>query len=542
MTQAAARTEVTGQHSLLRASISPALGTTLSRVTGLGRVVALAWALGQGAVSDGYNLANTAPNLLYELVVGGVLSSTLVPLFVPRRGETQRDADERASVVSSVGLIVLTAFTLVAVVASPLFLRLFPDSGGGAEMRHQIAEPLLYLLVPQILFYGVGTIGTAMLHARRRFAMAAYAPVATNVVTILAVLAVPLTAGKSDFTNRPTLLLLGLGTTAGVASMAVLVAIGVRGSGVQMRWLPRFRHPVLREILQLGGWTIGYVVANQVALVVVLRLASGLDAGAITAYQTAFIFFQLPHGLLAVSIMTSTTPELARAAQQEDRRTLSRRFREGGSMLLTLMIPAAAGLALLGYSIVQIVLERGLFDHEDTIRTGRTIVTMALGLPGFSLYLYALRVFYARRDTKTPFLLNLGENVANIVLAVALIGLHEAGLGLAFAGAYTIAAVATVVVLQRRVPGLIRRDWTPLLARIGIVSTLTIVPLVVIRTVLGESLTSRPLLDILVCVVVALVVWLGAVTLLRIEGFEPLTRRLQAAIASFGGSDRSAEP
>lgn len=532
-------TEVTGQHSLLRASVSPALGTTLSRITGLGRVVALAWALGQGAVSDGYNLANTAPNLLYELVVGGVLSSTLVPLFVPRRGETQIDADERASVVTSVGLIVLTVFTFLAVVAAPLFLDLFPDSDDG--LRRQIAEPLVYLLVPQILFYGVGTIGTAILHARRRFAMAAFAPVATNVVTILAVLAVPLTAGD-DFNNRPTLLLLGLGTTAGVASMAVLVAIGVRGSGVSLRWMPRFRHPVLREILRLGGWTVGYVVANQIALVVVLRLASGLDAGAITAYQTAFIFFQLPHGLLAVSIMTSTTPELARAAQQEDRERLSARFREGGSMLLTLMIPAAAGLALLGYSVVELVLERGLFDHEDTIRTGRTIVTMALGLPGFSLYLYALRVFYAQRDTKTPFFLNVGENVANIVVAVALIGMGEAGLGLAFAAAYTIAAGATVWVLHRRVPGLIRASWAPLGIRILLASAATVVPLLLLRGVLGDRLTSRPIVDVAVCMVVAGAVWLGAISGLRIDGFEPLTRRLRGAIASFGGVDEVDDP
>jgi putative peptidoglycan lipid II flippase len=299
---------------------------------------------------------------------------------------------------------------------------------------------------------------------------------------------------------------------------------------------------VLREILRLGGWTIGYVVANQVALVVVLRLASGLDPGAITAYQTAFIFFQLPHGLLAVSIMTSTTPELARAAQKGDRRMLSRRYREGGAMLLTLMIPAAAGLALLGYSIVQIVLERGLFDHEDTVRTGRTIVAMALGLPGFSVYLYSLRVFYARRDTKTPFFLILGENVTNIVVAVALIGLDEAGLGLAFAVAYTLAAGVTVVTLERRVPGLISRSWRPLLVRIGIVSALTVTPLLVVRGVLGDRLTTRPFVDVVVAVVLAAVVWLTAVTMLRIDGFEPLTRRVRAALASFGGADGSAEP
>ena len=521
-------TATTAERSLLRASLSPAIGTALSRVTGLGRVVALAWALGQGAVSDGYNLANTAPNLLYELVLGGVLSSTLVPMFVPHQGETQEDADERASVITSVGLVVLTVITIVAVLCSPLFLDLFPSGGEGAATRTSVAEPLLYLLVPQILFYGVTSLGTALLHARRRFAMAAYAPVATNVVTILAVLAVPLTAGADDdLTNRPTLALLGLGTTAGVAAMAFLVAWGVRGSDIRLRWRPHFRDPALREIMRLGSWTIGYVVANQIALLVVLRLASGLDAGAITAYQTAFIFFQLPHGLLAVSIMTSTTPELARAAQSGDGPLLFRRFREGGSMLLAVMIPAAAILMILGHDLVELVLERGLFDAEDTARTGGTIVMMALGLPGFSLYLYALRVFYARRDTKTPFMLNVGENLANILFALALIGSEERGLGLAFSLAYTVAAVASLVVLSRRVPGILDRTWWPLVVRILLASGASIVAMVLVQLVGGSSLDDRPLLDVAVTGLVGVGAWLAAVVALRIEGFEPIADRVR---------------
>ncbi len=523
-------TATTEERSLLRASLSPAIGTALSRVTGLGRVVALAWALGQGAVSDGYNLANTAPNLLYELVLGGVLSSTLVPMFVPHQGETQDDADERASVITSVGLVVLTVITVVAVLCSPLFLDLFPSGGEGAATRTSVAEPLLYLLVPQILFYGVTSLGTALLHARRRFAMAAYAPVATNVVTIVAVLAVPLTAGAAgkDLTNRPTLALLGLGTTAGVAAMAFLVAWGVRGSDIRLRWRPRFRDPALREIMRLGSWTIGYVVANQVALLVVLRLASGLDAGAITAYQTAFIFFQLPHGLLAVSIMTSTTPELARAAQAGDGPLLLRRFREGGSMLLAVMIPAAAALMLLGHDLVELVLQRGLFDAEDTARTGGTIVTMALGLPGFSMYLYALRVFYARRDTKTPFLLNAGENLANILFALVLIGSAERGLGLAFSIAYTLAAAGSLYVVSRRVPGILDRTWLPLAGRIAAASATSIVAMVLVQLVGGSSFDDRPFVDVATTGLVGVAAWLAAIVVLRIEGFEPIVDRFRS--------------
>ncbi len=532
------------QRSLLRASAAPAVGTTLSRITGLGRVVALAWALGQSGVSDGYNLANTAPNLLYELVLGGVLSSTLVPLFVPRSDDDsssgQRSADERASVVLSVGLVVLAAISVMAVVAAPLLVHLFPGSSGGpnGSIRTQVAEPLLYLLLPQILFYGVTSIGTAILHARRNYVVAAFAPVATNLITIVAVLLVPTIDGGGIMPgDTGPIYLLGLGTTLGVAAMAFFVVRGVRDSGADIRWRFEPRHPVLTKIVRLSGWTIGYVASNQIALLIILAFAASLGDGAVTAYQTAFIFFQLPHGLLAVSIMTSTTPELSAAAADRDLDRLALRFREGLGLLITLMIPAALGLVILAEPLVTLLLERGRFDHAATLRTAEILQMMAIGLPAFSIYLYCQRVFYAFQDTRTPFMLNLFENTLNVIAAWAFLNRGPGGLGLAYSVAYIAGVVVSIAAVTRRWPTLLDRSMAPAVGRMLLAAGFSVAAVLATRSILWSTLLARhPLLDVLVSTVMGAITLFVAVSALRVEGFESLRRSIDNR---FGSGRRS---
>ena len=520
----------TGAGSILGSSLTPAIGTALSRVTGLLRVVALAWVLGQGVVSDAYNLANTAPNLLYELVLGGVLSSTLVPLFVTTKRDTSQDsADERASVVMSVGLIALVILSVVAVICSPLFLDLFSaTSGSSSGVRRTIAGPMINLLLPQILFYGVTSIGTAVLHARRQYAVAAMAPVLTNLVTIGAIVTVGVLTTYSELSGSLAIYLLGLGTTAGIAAMAACVAWGVANSGANLRWKPDWHHPVLREILRLSGWTVGYVASNQVALLVILSLATHVSNGALSAYQMAFILFQLPHGLLAVSVMTSTTPLLSAAAAHEDTAELRARFREGLSLILTLVTPAALVLVILARPVIEVLLQRGRFGPVATTRTAHVLATMAIGLPFFSAYLYSLRLFYARKDTRTPFMINLGENAANVVFALAFFGLGISGLGLAYALAYLVALVAALWIAEQRVGGILDADLARVVVNAGLVAVGTALPVVAALTVIRHTAgVGHSVAELVAAIPLGLGGLLATITYFDIEGFESLTGRLR---------------
>jgi putative peptidoglycan lipid II flippase len=445
---------------LVRSSAAVATGTLLSRVTGLLRVAVLAYAVGRASLADTYNLANSTPNIVYELLLGGVLSATLVPLFVDHleRGDTRA-----TSAVFTVALAVLAVLTAIAMLFAPLIARLYALDTTGAERTAQLHVMTVFTLwfLPQMVFYGLTALATAALNARRRFVAAAYAPVLNNVIVIGVLVAFAYaTAGSRDewidvrriSGDGGKLALLGAGTTAGIAVMGLVLVPAMHRARVRLRAAFDWRHPAVRKMLRLSGWTIGYVVTNQIALLFVLVLAKSGTTGDVSAYLYAYTFYQVPHGLLAVSIMTTMMPELSSSAAQHDLDEMARRFRLGLRYIVLLMTAAAVLFVALAQPMVG-MLVRGGFEPHDAAVTADTLQALSIGLVAFSVYLYALRGFYAMADTRTPFVVNAVENGANIVLALALFpSLGVQGLAWAWTGAYSIAAVLALVMLGRRLP------------------------------------------------------------------------------------------
>ena len=445
----------TSGNRLLRSSGVVAVGTALSRVTGLIRTVVIVYALGTTALAEAYNLANNTPNMLYDLVLGGILAATLVPVVVQYLDhEDTESIDALATVIT----VVLGVMTVLAMLASPLIIRAYSitESSSDAAREAEVAVPLLVLFLPQMFFYGLTSLGSAILNAKKFFAVPAFAPVLNNVVVICLFLALPALAGGDQPTfdqvsaDRGLQVLLGLGTTAGIVAMTLVLWPALRYAGVRLHWRFDLRNPAVRQVGRLSGWTLGYVIANQVAFFTMVVLANGVDG--VTAYATAYIFFQLPYGLWAVSVMTAFTPEMAAAAVADDLARLRARFTYGLRVILVLMLPAAVGMALLAGPGVELVLERGALDADSADTIAGTLAAFAVGLPFFSAYLFAMRGFYALRNTRTPFLINVGENVLTVVLAIALVGpFGVQGLAAAFSGGYVAFSVVALVMLQRRI-------------------------------------------------------------------------------------------
>jgi putative peptidoglycan lipid II flippase len=446
---------------LARSSAFVAAGTLLSRLTGLLRVIVLAAAIGKATLADTYNLANITPNIVYELLVGGVLAATLVPVFVDL---LDRDDERSTSAVFTVTMTALTIFTVATLALSPLLARLFvlrehtPDR---AAQLH-VLTVLILCFVPQMVFYGFTTLASALLNARQRFVAAAFAPVVNNVVVIGALLFFAFqTSGRhgeiADVArvrhDLGLLLLLGLGTTAGIVAMAAVLVPAVARAGVRLRFVLAWRDPAIRTILRLSGWTAGYVVTNQLAQLFVLVLANNAS-GNVSAYVYAFTFYVVPHGLLAVSIMTTMTPNLARLARADDFDGLRREFGLGLRYLVVLVLPASVLFAVLAQPMLAVIV-RHQFTAHDAIVTADTLQAFALSLVPFSVYLYAMRAFYALQDTRTPFFLNAFENGLNVLLAIVLFPhFGVQGLALAWSGAYVVAAVVALAVLGRRIGSL----------------------------------------------------------------------------------------
>jgi putative peptidoglycan lipid II flippase len=274
----------------------------------------------------------------------------------------------------------------------------------------------------------------------------------------------------------------------------------------------------------LSGWTLGYVASNQVALFTVLALATRV--GAASAYTYAFVFFQLPHGLFAVSIMTTFAPDLASLARLADLGPFRERFSLGLRLIALVIVPSAVGLALLTRPLIAL-LERGRFTAGSAHLTGNVLIAFSFGLVGFSLYLYSLRGFYALKDTRTPFLLNLGENAMNVIVALAVVNRFGAGgLGGAYSVAYSVAAVAALIALSRRVGGLELRKSAPTLLRIAAAAAVMAVAVWAVTHTVGGPTGVAAAVRVVAGATVGLAVYAGAILLFRVHEATDMVERV----------------
>lgn len=191
------------------------------------------------------------------------------------------------------------------------------------------------------------------------------------------------------------------------------------------------------------------------------------------AYAKAFIFFMLPHSLLTLSIATTFVPELVRRVKNADRLGFAEWLTKGLRWIVLLTVPASCGVIILSQPIISAMLEYGNFTAEAADNTARALQGFGVGLAGFSLYIFALRGFYAHEDTKTPFLINVVQNLLNIILAIALVSRHDVfGLAVAFGISYLIASIIVVIVLHVRHTAI---QWHRLTAVVAPVVVSTIV-------------------------------------------------------------------
>ncbi len=445
-----------GSQTLWRANLTVASGTALSRVTGLIRIIIFGAMIGQTALADAYDAANNAPNIVYELLLGGILAASLVPLFT----RYMQDGDDDAvNAISSFAVVALAAITILALFASPIIfhvLSLNPASDIDVALFRSTGTNLTRLFVVQIFFYGLTAIASAILNSKRRFFAAAWTPVIANIFTILTLLAIPRVTSMKPPTvgevaaNNSLQLLLGLGATSGIIAMTIFMVIALLRSGSRPKWNLDLTHPAVKKLTKLSGWAVGYVVANQISLVVIKNLARP-GSGNVDAYSKAYAFFSLPHGLLAVSIATTFVPDLARAAANLDVAIFHQKLISGVRLTALVTIPAALAMFVLARPLIAMLLQHGDFDASASQNTARALSGLAVGLAGFSVYLFVLRGFYANNDTRTPFWINLFENFLNIVFAILLIDRFDVlGLGLAFSLAYLVSAFVALWMMQRK--------------------------------------------------------------------------------------------
>jgi putative peptidoglycan lipid II flippase len=461
-----------GAAGLRRASGVMALGTMASRATGFLRTVAIAAAIGTGALGDAYNVANTTPNILYDLLLGGVLTSVIVPVLVRASKEDADGGEAFASSLLTLVAVGLGTMAAISVAAAPLIIKIYLAAGGAEQ---DLAVTFLRWFLPQIVFYGIGATIGAILNVRRSFAAPMFAPVLNNLIMIsicivFVFLPGPRPASVGTITGTQTAVLAG-GTTLGVIVMTLALLPSLRAVGFRYRPRLDIGDPRLRTATRLAGWTLLYVAVSQAGYLVVVRLSSGQTA--YTVYTYAYQVFQLPYAVIGVSVITALLPRMSAHAAQGNAGAVRDDLAGGLRLTGVAIVPAALFLLALGQPVAVAVFEHGAVSHADALEIGDALSAFSVALVPFALFQVQLRAFYAHQDSRTPALVNIGVVATNIVAGVTLAALVPDGtravaLALAFAIAYLVGVATMVALLRRRLGSLDGYRTVQLLTRVSV--------------------------------------------------------------------------
>jgi putative peptidoglycan lipid II flippase len=442
-----------GSTSIVGSSGVMAVGTLGSRLTGFVRTLLQASVLGSGLVGDVYNLSNTLPNVVYNLALGGILTSVIVPLIVAanRRGSERSDSyDQRMFTLITLALAGITVVAMLFVVP---IVHLYSGSSVDHAAPEHLAIIWALFFIPQIFFYGVSSLIGAILNSRGSFAAPMWTPIVNNVVVlaVLGLTAAVVHLGKDPNTISGTGIgLLGIGTTLGIVVQTAALVPALRRVG--FRWHPQvdFRRAEVAEIGRMGGWMFGYIAATQVAFLVTTKLA-GDTASGLNEYNYAWLLFQLPYAVVGISVITALLPRMSAHASQRRFGLVRQDFSAGVRLASAIVVPSSLILAVLGPKLGEVLFGHGGYNAAAARETGVVFAILCLGLLPYMMFQLQLRVFYSVRDSKTPALIGLATMTVNIVanlLALTVLH-HKPELVVGLAAGFGLSNVAGMLIAWR---------------------------------------------------------------------------------------------
>ena len=450
-------------NDLFRASGVMAVGTILSRITGFIRTILAVAVLGTALLADTYNVANTMPNILYNLLVGGALTAVFVPQLV--RSFADQDGGEgfASRLVTTISGILLL-LVIVGVIFAPSLVHLYaPEfSSPGFETENQIAIAFTRYCLPQIFFLGLFTMLGQIANARGSFAPLMWAPIANNLVVIAVfsgVLILQHSLSISTITDAQ-IQLLGWGTTLGIVVQALILIPVVLRSGIKLKL--RLGLEGLGKSFTLAGWTLVYVLISQLGYLVTVNVATtaavqssreGLTTGVgFTPFTSAYYIMLLPYSIVTISIVTALLPHLSKLAIDKKVDDVKAQLIRAIRMCGVVTVPSAVALFLFGPLMTE-VLYFGI-SLEDARYIGYVLSALSFGLVAFSINLILIRGFNAFEDTRTQVISIFVINVISVVFSYIFLALLPSqyvtiGLGAAFSISYIVGLFITISLLKK---------------------------------------------------------------------------------------------
>jgi len=495
-------------------------GTIVSRLLGLVRQQVFAIEFGTSGNMDAFWTAFRLPDTIYNIVAGGLIGSSLIPVFASYLARERRDEAARvASSVLNMMLILAGALALVVEILAPQIVQvLVPDYPPDQKL---LTVELTRILLIQPIFLGAAGVLMGCLNAYQHFLLPTLAPILYNLSIILAALILGPRMGVEG---------LAVGVVAGAMLQLAAQIPAMRGFRFRYSFEVDTHDPGVREVWRLMIPRVFAGASLYLNVLVAASLASGLNiSGAYTGFSYAYQLMLLPLGIFAIAVSIVAFPTLSAQVARAELTQMSRTLGQALRLILVLTIPSSVGLILLREPIVRTLFQYGAFDARSTALTADPLLFFALGLFGHATVEIVLRAFYALHETLRPVLINLVTLGINLALSFLLVGpLHQGGLALAISVGVAIEAVALLVLLQTRLPSF---DWVGLFETVGkcvVAAAIMAVALYVFVGLSGvpDKLGAR-VLQLAIGLAIGGSVYLGSGFLMRMPELQYLRRVVQ---------------
>jgi putative peptidoglycan lipid II flippase len=518
-----------------------AAGSLVSRLIGFVRNALIGMTLGAG-IGDAYTSAQFLPGQIYELLLGGILSSVLVPLLVRRRKADPDGGQAYTQKLLTFAVVGLGIATLLMVAAAPLITAIQATKGSD-EYQHLVTL-FAYLILPIIFFTGLSALIGAVLNVRGHFAAPMWAPILNNVVVIVTcgvfIMVFGTAKGLAPQDMTPgRILLIGGGTLLGMVAQAAGLLPALRRVGFAWKWRWDPRGLGLREIGKLAGWMLCYVAANQIAVFVVVNMLNGVaDNGSnagVLIFNNVFLLTMMAHGIIGVSVMTALLPKMSAAAAEGRYADVSSDLSRGIRLTATALAPIAVIYGVLAAPIAVTLFQGGAFTSQMASATAGVLVVAAFAVLPLSISYLCTYTFYSLQGNRTAALINLpvvGIRIAAYVVLSAVLSdsLVAAGMTAGNAISYVASALISLAVLRRRIGRLNLGSVVGALVKVLVAATVAAaLGVLVVHLLPGGDAPARgnAFLQVVVGATVIIVVYVGAATMLRVHEVSQVVRMVR---------------
>ncbi len=511
------------------------LCTLVSRATGFVRTWAMAFALGNTVMAAGFSLANNLPNMIYELVAGGVLSTAFLPIYLQQRNQRGTKASsDYASNLLSIAMVFLGLIALLASIFAPQVIVTQSLFSSASDETVSAAVWFFRFLAFEIVFYGASAVFSGILNAEREFFWPAISSVFMNIIAIIGFFAYPFI---SDVDLQAGTTWLGVTMLLSIAVMAFVQIPALLKTGIRFRFIIDFNGEGFKDTIKLALPAIACTAINLVSLSIMNSCALHVASNGPSSISYAWMWYQFPYGVLGVALSTAMFTEMSDAVSRKDRARFREHMLAGLSTTLMLIIPMAAMLFSCAYELIGLY-SAGRFGADDIAPIATLLMGWAVNLPIYAAYMFVYRVFSALKDMKTVAICNAVLTCFQVCFYVVFTGVVPLGgftgfglIGIALGDIcfYTLMLLTLLTVLQRRMSSLSVHGIVPSVAKVSLASLVGGAAAFVLSRALDGLLATGTAVGSLValCItgVVGLsIIWVGC----RLLHVDEITRMAEA--------------